>query len=228
MVRVVISTGLILFALLLFSVSALAHRPLSIGGVYEDATEALWVRDLTISQVIYCELTERTHAVWLTFEAQAGEVLSFSLGVPVIERVGEFRPAMAVLGPDFPPAELPIPTPGGVGGQIFSTNNVENPEFFHEPFTGTDSWVLLREEISLPASGRYYLVAFSTTGEMGKLWVAVGEREAFSLSDVIHLPAIIADVRQFHEVSDLPSWLGVAMIVGFVLIGLVIGWVILR
>jgi hypothetical protein len=67
----------ILCPVLLFSVPALAHRPLAIGGTYGDVTQALWVEDLEISQVIYCELDERTHAVWLAFEAEEGESFSF-------------------------------------------------------------------------------------------------------------------------------------------------------
>ncbi len=45
-------------------------------------------------------------------------------------------------------------------------------------------------------------MAYVPSGQTGKLWVAIGRREEFSLEDILGLPATIAQVREFHEVGD--------------------------
>jgi hypothetical protein len=96
--------------------------------------------------------------------------------------------------------DVPFAVPEGYGGWVFLSDDTA-PTEFHEPFTGTNSWILLEENLVLPTAGKYYVVAFDPAGSPGKLWVAVGESEAFGLSDIISLPATIKEVRKFHEIS---------------------------
>ena len=76
-----------------------------------------------------------------------------------------------------------------------------------EPFSGTSSWILLTETVTVPAAGRFYLVAYDAVGQPGKLWVALGQREEFSLSDIAALQGILPRVRQFHETGAAPAGL---------------------
>ena len=177
-----------------------AHKPASIGEVYPTFDRALWVEDIDVSQVAYSELTETDRALWLAFDADAGTRLDLSLGVPVSDRLAGYRPSLAVLGPGLPPIELPLEAPPDVGGVAFDTAGIE-PRFFHEPFTGTDSWILLEEAVDLPETGTYYVVAWPPGETVDKLWVAIGLRERFGLRDVLSLPAVVRDVRAFHEVN---------------------------
>ena len=151
-----------------------------------------------------------------------------SLGVPVIERLKDFRPALAVLGPGLPAVALPFEIPEGFGGLVFEAGTVTEPEVFHEPLTGTVSWVLFEDTVALPGSGQHYVVAYSPLGEPGKLWVTIGTREAFGLRDVIELPATVREVRAFHEVGGQLRWLQVASVAGLVLIGLAFWWLSTR
>jgi hypothetical protein len=89
-----------------------------------------------------------------------------------------------------------------MGAKVFATKEVEKPRFFHEHFTGTDSWILRSETIRLARPGRYYLVAFSPQGQTGKVWLSVGKRESFSLDDLKEFPAWRRRVREFHEVKQ--------------------------
>jgi len=180
--------------------TAWAHKPIFSDGSADDADSAIAIDDVTISQVVYHEITEGATQVWLTFEGQANYVLTVQLGVPFIERLADFRPAVAVVGRYLTEADLPVDVPAGMGTAIWTTDDVAEPEFFHEPFTGTDSWILGEFQLALPATGRYYVVAYVPGGETGKLWVAVGEREQFGVEDILSLPAVIARVREFHEV----------------------------
>jgi hypothetical protein len=185
--------------LLLCAPLASAHKPASIGGSFPTFAEALRMEEIDVSQVAYAELTESARALWLVFEATAGTRFDVSLGVPALERLADYRPMVAVLGPGLPEIGLPIDGPPGTGGVLFDSAAYE-PRFFHEPFTGTDSWILLDESVELPADGTYYVVAWPPGEMTGKLWVAIGRREQFSLRDILSLPAIVRDVRAFHEV----------------------------
>ena len=181
-----------------------AHKPVSIGGAFSTFDQALEMTDIDVSQVAYVELTQTDRALWLVFAAAAKTRLDVSLGVPVIERLADYRPSLAVLGPGLPAIDLPFEMPSGVGGIIFDTAG-EEPRFFHEPFTGTDSWILLEGAVELPEEGTHYIVAWPPSEVVDKLWVAIGVREQFGLSDVLSLPAIIDDVREFHEVAPRAS-----------------------
>jgi hypothetical protein len=54
--------------------------------------------------------------------------------------------------------------------------------------------------VQLPASGRYYLVAFAPQADLGKLWIAPGIEEVFPLGETFALMKTTREVRAFHEV----------------------------
>jgi len=189
-----------------FSLAAWGHKPLSIdAGPYPDPAHALPVEEIDVSQVVYGELTAAAPTLWLSLEGKAGDPLHLSLGVPVIDRLRAFRPALALVGPGLPAASVPFAVPEGLGVSILTPDS--EPAFFPEPFTGTDSWILRDADLPLPVTGRYYVVAYSPIQEAGKLWVAIGTREAFGFKDFLTLPSVARDVRAFHEVAGLPRWL---------------------
>jgi len=223
-----VCTGIGLSTIVLVGLSVWAHKPLPSEGTYSDVDHALRVEEIDVSQVVYYELTHEDQQLWLTFEKEAEEGLYVSLGVPVIEPLKDFRPSLAVLGPGLPEIALPFEIPEGFGGWAFETDAVTSPAVFHEPFTGTDSWVLLEDTVALPGSGWHYVVAYSPLGETGKLWVAIGTREAFGLRDVIELPRTIREVRAFHEVAGQPRWLKVAATISLLLVGLAFWWLFAR
>ncbi|MDD5264135.1 MAG: hypothetical protein PHU43_04770 [Candidatus Bipolaricaulis sp.] len=201
---------------------ALAHKPIEIGAVSPSQTAALRLEAVDVSQVVYAELMPDHAQLWLTFDAAAGFALSMSLGVPAGRGAG-YRPSLFLLGPGMPDLDLPFSPPDGYGGLAVVSAATATATPFHEPVTGTDSWILVERTLRLPASGTYYLVATSAAGSSGKLWVAVGTREAFSWKDIASLPATVRDVRSFHEVPTSRGdgagkvWflVGFAVLIGF-------------
>ena len=163
---------------------------------------AIRIKDVQVSQVVYHKMTAKARQLWITFEVDQPQKLRLQLGVPLIERLREYRPAFVLLGPGLPNVSLPFETPSDSGGLLFDTRDAGPPRVFHEPFTGTDSWILGRHEVQLPAAGRYYVVAYHPSDEPGKLWMALGEQEAFGLKDIIMLPRVITQVRRFHEMAN--------------------------
>jgi len=178
-----------------------AHRPIFTDHAATGPETAIPISNPAISQVVYREITQQSPQVWLTFTAQRDFELYIQIGIPVIDRLKDFRPSMAVVGPGLPTQDVPFPLPQGLGVKVFSTKEVEKPRFFHEHFTSTDSWILRSETFRLPNSGRYYLVAFSPDTQIGKLWLALGKRESFGLADLLQFPTWRKRIQEFHEVK---------------------------
>jgi hypothetical protein len=103
-------------------------------------------------------------------------------------------------GPGLNDPNVPFSIPQGMGATRFDTHAAK-PHFFHEPFTGTDSWILATQTVTLPNGGRFYVVAFDPNQQSGKLWIAIGKKEKFGLTDWLGFGRIKKLVRQFHEVD---------------------------
>lgn len=200
--------GTAVLFLLVGTLSAYAHKPLSIGETYSTYDAALWMDEIDVSQVVYAGLDDTHRVIWLTFDIAAPTTLDLSLGVPAIDRLVEYRPSLAVVGPGLPPVELPFEVPSD-GGIVFETSSAEEASFFHEPFTGTDSWILLETSVALPRPGVYYIVAWAPTEPADKLWVAIGRREQFGFRDLLSFGSIIQEVRAFHEITHRPRDSGI-------------------
>ena len=181
---------------------AQAHRPIFSERAATGPETAVWIALPSVSQVIYREITEVSPQVWLALDAQEGFELFVQIGVPVIPRLKDFRPAMKVVGP--------VPSdgndlPAGVAERYFRTDHVKEPRFFHEHFTGTDSWILRSEAVTLPTTGRYYVVAYAPSGQAGKLWLSIGQREMFEAADLAQFGAWKKAIRKFHEIEEMDA-----------------------
>jgi uncharacterized protein (TIGR03382 family) len=193
--RYALLTGL---ALAICAAPARAHIPIFSGpGSGTSPENALAIDDAAVSHVVYHEVTPETPRLWLTFQLEAGQGIYAQLGVPAIDRLADFRPALALLGPGLPEISLPFEIPQGLGG--ISLDVSEQAEHFHEEFTGTDSWIWGVLESAAAQTGTYYVVAYVPSGETGKLWVAVGREEVFGLKEIGALDEQLPRVWKFHE-----------------------------
>jgi hypothetical protein len=204
MKRSALGKQIILFTLLgmLLPQRLQAHRPIFSDDAATSAGSAIPMVDPDVSQVVYREVTGKSPQVWLTFTVPQDFNLFIQIGVPVIDRLKDFRPAMVVVGPGLPEKDAPFKLPKGMGARVFSTKDVEKPRFFHEHFTSTDSWILRSETVRLTKPGRYYLVAFSPQKQTGKLWLSIGKKESFSVVDFMKFPNWTKRIQGFHEVKS--------------------------
>jgi len=189
-----------------------AHKPVAIDESFPSPAQALRIEELDVSQVAYVELAAEAPEFWMTFDIVEPIDLFVSLGVPVLDRLADYRPRLAV-----------IREPSGEEIATFDTAATRTPERFYEPFTGTESWILMEETVSISEPGTYYIVASAPPESADKLWVAVGRRESFGLSDVLSLPAIVRRVRAFHEVpqrgATMLEW---AALLGFAVLAAIV------
>jgi hypothetical protein len=186
---------------LLIASSAMAHRPIFPQVAPTSPETAAVVKRPRVSQVIYHEIAEGSEQVWLSFEGEAGQGIFLQIGVPVIDRLKDYRPTMALVGPGLPEGDVHFELPPDCGIQTFGTADIEEPRYFEEKFTGTDSWILRDATPTLPETGMYYVVAFEPEDRHGKLWLSIGRKEDFGIGDLGRMRDWTRKVRRFHEIG---------------------------
>jgi hypothetical protein len=194
----------IIFLSCVSCVQVWGHRPIEAEEKPNHYDHALQIDKPEVSQVYYGALDVERPQVWFRFEVKPDQELYFSVGVPAVERLKNYRPKVALIGPGiggsgFDPSELPFEIPNHLGGEIYSSRG--EPRFFHEHFTGTESWIHIEVTRTLPRSGTFYLVAYTPADPKpgDKLWLTVGTKERFKFRDLFTFRRWKKDIRHFHE-----------------------------
>jgi hypothetical protein len=200
------------------SATGLGHVPFLSDGSAVDAESAIVLADVQVSRVFYHEVTAEAPQLWLAFAVAAPQSVATKLAVPKIDRLADFRPALALLGPGVGNDEVPFAVPAGLGARVIRTEEVRDPPVYDEVFTGTQAWELFDGSLELPAAGQYYVVAYAPGEATGKLWVALGLKEVFTPEDIATLREDVAAVREFHEVGPdaMPPCFLFALVAGLV------------
>lgn len=205
-----------------------AHRPIFAEMAAAEPESAVRINDPTASHVMYAELTPSAPSRWFVFDMETPGSIKFQLGTPAASGWESTSPAVALLGPGLsgePDAALNPPTASERVGMA-TLPRLDGEQFFDEPVTGTTSWILMDAELTLPEPGTYYGVVLDRSGQGGKFWVGVGERENFTWRDVLRLPGWVTDVRRFHEVPGWPLWMWFAaavLVAGLIALGWGVG-----
>jgi hypothetical protein len=188
---------------------AFAHNLITSATAPSSWGSSISIDDPTVSRVYYGRLDPASPRAWFRFRGKAGDRVYLSTGVPAIERLAGFRPFSALVGPGLPPGDLGFDLPPGAGVQVLAPGGTARE--FHEGVTGTDSWIVMEESVTLPGSGEYYFVAYpqepaeAAAKGWDKLWMAIGTKERFGLADIFRLGSIRRFVRSFHEQVGTPG-----------------------
>lgn len=155
----------------------LAHQPF----FEEDDIKAdnPWeIEDPTVSTAVYATLDSPTDVDYFAFEGQADQTILLQLTIPQIEGQEEFAPAMALMGPGLPLAELPaLVERRADGGALLLPPTPGPATTFFEPFSRTSYWERQEERVTLPADGSYVVAAWHERGEVGRYVFVVGDKE---------------------------------------------------
>ena len=178
-----------------------AHKPSYANG-HSSPAEAFEVVDPEISIALYATMTCTEDTLWMRMETGELDQVWLELVVPVLDRLEAYRPSLAIVAEGFPTADVPFDLPSNMGAIVISTDDVETPIDFFEPFTQTDSWILFRDWFDVPPHSDVYLVAYNPDEYTGKLWVAVGLTEDFSDVDMSQFGEWVDKTQAFHEVDD--------------------------
>jgi len=190
-------------SVLVFASKAQAHKPYFSSGEYGTADQAWVIQDTNISTVLYHKVTCDQPVLWLRYEVDEPAEVFIQLGVPLIDRLADYDPVIGVVHDQVTDGvSTPFAVPEGMGVQLHE--RIEERALFFEPFTQTQSWVLVERKVRVPA-GSGYIAAWDPKGETGKLWVAVGEVEDFTEDDWGEAPSWLGNARFFHEEGSGPA-----------------------
>jgi len=183
----------------LFLVFSFAHKPLFPSIMPSSFENALEIKDPSISQVLYSKISQSSPYTWFRFQAHKGDIITLSVGVPLIDRLKDLVPRAILIGPSLPTQELPFQIPVGYGSAFLTTNNP--PLAFFEKFTRTNSWIYVNQQVTISTSGTYYFVAYplNITPNNDKLWMVIGTKERFGIFEILSFCKIIKYVQEFHE-----------------------------
>ena len=192
--------------IILNSSSTIAHRPLNTDGP-GTRSNPLFVPNHEISWAAYNSLNSANEVDYYQFEAEKGDSIYASIVIPVIDRLENFSPQFALIGPELDndyaglnqkeiEDRLEIKAGEGV---IVKNYTGQRTETFFEPFTQTTYWEKQEATIIAPTSGKYYLAVFSNQNEQGKYVLSIGRREKWGFKDLGSYPKIWWDVRMFTE-----------------------------
>ena len=181
-----------------------AHRPSFPDGFNNSPYSAFELDDIDISQAVY-QVLDENEQVWLKFQpgSSSSKTAIIQLGIPVLEETEFFRPMVAVISQDLKRIDLPFGLPDGFGAIAYKAKDEKPIRTFHEPYTETDSWILLEEEFDIIGTNIHYVVIFSETNQSGKFWFATGTKEVFDFSSS-QLNKNILKVKTFHK-PTMPS-----------------------
>ena len=193
-------TGILLATTFLVG-PAMAHKP-SFANNYSSPDSAFTVLDPDISIVLYAEMTCSEQELWMEMETGDRDEVWIELCVPMLDRLEDYRPSVALVAPGLPDAELPFALPDGMGATVIDTDDVTDPLYFYEPFTQTESWILYQGWLEVPQNEQVFLVSWNPDSFTGKLWVAVGKTEDFSDVTMDQFGEWIEKTQDYYEFDE--------------------------
>ena len=220
------------YCIMILPASAFAHKLIPTDGSNNDIVSALEIPDPVVSWAMYEELSN--NALYYKFDAEKGDKLFANIVIPKLDGLENFTPSLVFIAPSFTinlitelkvldsTKSFPFSIPDGYDAIVFDYDGVLPSKEFYEPFGQITYWE--RQEINLvvPVDGTYYLAVYDSSGDYGKLALAIGYVEDFSAIDFMTvLPYAWFESRYFVEDYITP------VIVSLVTLGLISGSIFL-
>ena len=223
---------LLLYCMMILPASAFAHKLIPTEGSNTDISSALEIPDPIVSWAVYEELGN--DPLYYKFDAKKGDKLFANIVIPKLDGLEDFSPSLVFIAPSFSInliTELKIlesttsfhsSIPDGYDAIVFDYNAILPSKEFYEPFGQITYWERQEIDLVVPVDGTYYLAVYDSSGDYGKLALAIGYVEDFSAIDFMTvLPYAWFESRYFVEDYVTP------VIASLVAIGLILGAVFL-
>ena len=231
MKRLILMT-LLLCCIMILPASAFAHKLIPTDGSNNDIVSALEIPDPIVSWAMYEELNN--NVLYYKLDAKKGDKLSASIVIPKLDGLEDFSPSLAFITPSFTinliselkvldsTKSFPFPIPDGYDAIVFDYNGKLPSKESYEPFGQITYWERQEVNFLIPVDATYYLAVYDSSGDYGKLALAIGYVEDFSAIDFMTvLPYAWFESRYFVEDYVTP------VIASLVAIGLILGVVFL-
>jgi len=172
-----------MFVILIFILNTVAHVPIS-AGENNSLETAIDVKEPTKSWAIYDEIHEPGESKYYKFTMEQGQRLKISL---FVTKKG-FTPGVVVMGKGLTsqgilPSGVEIPT--GYNYIVFEGEKTNNREY--EPFTPSSYYFTADVDITVNNTDVYYIAVFDES-EHGKVGIAIGFIETFSVTEWLLIP----------------------------------------
>lgn len=178
---------------------AYGHKPIQPDEQNITIENALKIPDHKKSWVIY-EALEPYQEKFYQFTAKKGDSFYASIVIPKLERQENYKPSLGLIFGDDIKGDYEIQTSLSQEGLISKYEDSIPSKEFYEPFGQATYWERQEIKIILPHEGTYYLVVFDTQGVHGKLSLAIGTIEDFSILDFFTvLPLAWINTKIFFE-----------------------------
>lgn len=197
-----ISVGIILLILAgsCLIPQAQAHSPL-IPDNNSMLTSATFIPDPTKSWAIYGELHEGREVQYYRFNINETRRIHIMLFKSTNPDDRAFIPTLALMGPGINSrGEVPeyLELPAGAG--ILTVEGEQPAQATYEPFSASSFYPLAELDMVASGSGTYYIAVFEPN-KGGSYGLAVGDREAYSLSEWILIPLRLISVYRWEGQS---------------------------
>lgn len=138
----------------------------------------------------------------VTFEYEAGELFRARMYIPAHEDLRHFAPIIALVGPGLPPGEAPFPLPPGMG-IITATSDNQTPYF--DIFTQMTFWPRAEIELTMPETGRYYMLVYGEPAGRALYALDIGIMETYAPWVIVNYPIYWWQVREFLQWGHVPA-----------------------
>ncbi|MBS3811727.1 MAG: hypothetical protein KGY44_07725 [Halanaerobiales bacterium] len=210
--------SLMILMIVIITSPILAHKPVKVSAP-ASREQPIWIEDHKISWAAYNQLEKENEIHYYSFNVKKNEEIYISLTIPMLERLKDFNPTIALIGPGLSDnshetdVNLNVKKDESV---IIKRYEGGEPEVFFEPFTRTSYYRKQILTIKAPVNGIYYTAVFNEKNKTGKYVLAIGEKEKWEVKDIVKLPKTWWDVRIFMEKEE--STYAVAVGVGLMAI----------
>jgi hypothetical protein len=203
---------IITFVILLFILNTVAHVPIA-GGENISLESSIEIREPTKSWAIYDEIHETGEVKYYKFSLIRGQRLRLSIFV--VEE--GFTPGVVLMGENITSnGVLPsgVELPSDYGFLVFEGLETDDREY--EAFTPTSYYFTADVDLNVNETGLYYIAIFDESG-IGKVGVAIGFVETFSITEWLMIPidTINIHIWEGQNIVLILAPLYLTIIIGF-------------
>ncbi len=202
---------ILILLMLLFITNAVSHVPIS-GGENNSLGTAIEVIEPRKSWAVYDEIHEPGESKYFKFTMEQGQRFKISLFVTK----KEFTPGVVVMGKGLTsqgilPSGVEVPT--GYDYLVFEGEKTNTREY--EPFTPSSYYFTADVDINVTNKDVYYIAVFDES-EHGKVGIAIGFVETFSVAEWLLIPinAINIHIWEGQNIVVIIAPLYLSIIIG--------------